>query len=204
MKASMRVTAGLVACTSLVAVTLTGCGDKSKPSNASTTSATSTTTSASATSAAPAQPSDYTGLLIKGADIVAPEAFTPRPPIANPNGQPGVAGSFANADGSHVIGDTILILPDPSAAMRALESAKAALGNNVKGTPAPAPIGTGGTTVTGNSPDGTKSLTVLMFTQGNAFTTMEFDGPADAAPPPDFVTDLGQKQATAIKNGLPG
>ncbi len=73
----------------------------------------------------------------------------------------------------------------------------------VTGTPGPSDIGTGGTTVSGNSPDGSKSVTVLLFTQGRAFTTLEFDGPANAAVPPDFVTDVGQKQLTAIQNGLP-
>jgi hypothetical protein len=47
-------------------------------------------------------------------------------------------------------------------------------------------------------------VTVVLFTQGRAFTTLEFGGPADAAVPPDFVTDVGQKQVAAIKNGLPG
>jgi len=124
--------------------------------------------------------------------------------MQNPNGQAGVATTFSNPDGSHVIGDTILILPDPSAAASALDSAKAALGGSVSGTPGPADVGTGGTTVSGNSPDGSKSVTMVLFTEGRAFTTLEFDGPPDAAVPPDFVTDVGQKQVTAIKNGLPG
>jgi hypothetical protein len=63
-----------------------------------------------------------------------------------------VATSFSNADGSHVIGDTILVLPDRPAAASALDSAKAALGSAVRGTPAPSDIGTGGTTVAGTHP----------------------------------------------------
>jgi hypothetical protein len=50
------------------------------------------------------------------------------------------------------------------------------------------------------SPDGSKSVTVLTFTQGNAATTIEFDGlPKDPAPV-DLVLELGRKQDTAIRD----
>jgi hypothetical protein len=206
MRISVMAVAGMVGASALVGVTVAGCNSNSKSSTASSGSAASTTTSgsSSASSSAQAQPADYTGLLIKATDINAPEIFTASPPIQNPNGNAGVATTFSNPDGSHLIGDTILILPDPSAAASALDSAKAALGGSVSGTPGPADVGTGGTTVSGNSPDGSKSVTVLLFTEGRAFTTLEFDGPPNAAVPPDFVTDVGQKQVTAIKSGLPG
>ena len=209
MRISVMAVAGVVGASALVGVTVAGCNSGSKSSTAPSGSAASTTTSStssssSASSSAQAQPADYTGLLIKATDINAPEIFTASPPMQNPNGQAGVATTFSNPDGSHVIGDTILILPDPSAAASALDSAKAALGGSVSGTPGPADVGTGGTTVSGNSPDGSKSVTVVLFTEGRAFTTLEFDGPPNAPVPPDFVTDVGQKQVTAIKNGLPG
>ena len=90
-------------------------------------------------------------------------------------------------------------------ATAALEAAKAALGGSVVGgTPAPIEVGSGGISVSGNSPDNAKSVTVVLFTEGRAFVTLEFDGPKDATPPPDFVLDVGQKQALAIKNGLHG
>jgi hypothetical protein len=73
----------------------------------------------------------------------------------------------------------------------------------VAGTPGPAGVGTGGTTVSGNSPDGSKGVTMLLFTEGKAFTTLKFDGPRNASAPPDFVTDVAQKQDTAIRTGLP-
>jgi hypothetical protein len=47
-------------------------------------------------------------------------------------------------------------------------------------------------------------VTVLLFTEGRAFVELEFDGPAPAPAPPDFVTDVGQKQDAAIKKGLTG
>jgi hypothetical protein len=204
MKISMMAVAGVVGASVLVGATVAGCNSDSKSSTASSGSAASTTaSSSSASSSAQAQPADYTELLIKATDIDAPEAFTASPPKQNPDGKAGVTTSFSNPDGTHVIRDTILVLPDPSAAATALDSAKTALGGSVSGTPGPADVGSGGTTVSGNSPDGSKSVTVLLFTQGRAFTNLEFDGPANGAVPPDFVTDVGQKQVTAIKNGLP-
>jgi len=202
MRISMTAVLGVVGVTALVGVTAAGCNSESKPSAAQ--SGSTTINNSSASSSALAQPADYTALLIQATDINAPEVFTASPPLQNPNGKSGVATTFSNPDGSHLIRDTILILPDPSAAASALESAKAALAGSVNGTPAPADIGTAGTTVSGNSPDGSKSVTVLLFTEGRTFTTLEFDGPPNALVPPDFVTDVGQKQDTAVKNGLPG
>lgn len=43
-----------------------------------------------------------------------------------------------------------------------------------------------------------------MFTEGRAFVELEFDGPPSSLVPPDFVTDVGQGQDTAVKNGLGG
>jgi hypothetical protein len=62
----------------------------------------------------------------------------------------------------------------------------------------------GGTTISGPSPDGTKGVTVLLFTEGKAVAELEFDGPPNALAPPDFVPDVGQKQDAAIKRWLTG
>ena len=105
----------------------------------------------------------------------------PSPITQNPNGNAGVETTFSNEDGSNVIHDTILVMNDPSAAASALDSAKAKLGDSVKGTPGPANVGTGGTTASGNSPDGSKGVTMVLFTEGKVFATLEFDGPADIA-----------------------
>jgi hypothetical protein len=151
-----------------------------------------------------AAPPDYTGLLIRASDIDAAESFTASPPVNNPNGRPGATTTFRDQGGTRVIYDSIQILPDPAAAVRALESAKATTDGYVHGVPDPISIGTGGTTISGPSPDGSKSVTVLMFTEGEAFAELEFDGPPDALVPPDLVTDVGQKQDAAIKTGLAG
>ena len=192
----------------VAAMCAAGCGsNKSSPPSsapASSPAASSTTSSSAASSSAQAQSGDYTKLLIDAKDISAPEVFTAGTPVQNPGGQPGVTTMFSNPDGSHVIGDTILILPDAAAATAALNGAKAATDGSVHGVPAPIDIGTGGTTVSGPSPDGSKGVTLLLFTEGKAFATLEFDGPANVLVPPDFVTDVGQKQDAAIKNGLAG
>ncbi|RUP34195.1 MAG: hypothetical protein EKK51_02975 [Mycolicibacterium sp.] len=204
MIAHTRLAGGVVAVSAAVIMAITGCGKDSAPPAASK-SATSSSAATSTTASAPAQPVDYSALLIKATDLVAPEEFIASPPVPDPDGKPGIATSFGNADRTHVVGDTILILPDPAAATAALEAAKAALGGSVVGgTPAPIEVGSGGISVSGNSPDNTKSVTVVLFTEGRAFVTLEFDGPKDATPPPDFVLDVGQKQALAIKNGLHG
>jgi hypothetical protein len=110
---------------------------------------------------------------------------------------------FSNQNDTRHIGDTILILPDADQAVSELDEEKAALGNMVTGgTPAPETVGSGGTMVSGTAPDGSKAVTVLLFTEGKAFTNLEFDSAPNAPVPPQFVTDVGQKQDTAIKNGL--
>ncbi len=201
MKNSMTAVAGVVGVTVLVGLSVSGCHSETKQSGSGTTSSSA---SSSASSSVSAQPADYTALLIKDSDIKAPEVFTASPPLQNPNGKPGVATSFSNADSTHVIGDTILILPDASDAAGVLAAAKAALPDNIANpTPEPVDIGTGGVTASGNSPDGSKSVTILLFTEGKAFATLEFDGPPDQPAPTDFVTDVAQKQHAAIKKGLP-
>ncbi|SPM42751.1 hypothetical protein MNAB215_4971 [Mycobacterium numidiamassiliense] len=159
------------------------------------------TGSSAASTSAPASPSDYTGLLINASDINAPEPFSATPPINNPNGQPCATTTFSNQDRTHVIADSIRILPDPGAAVSALESAKAARDGIVHGVPEKFAVGTGGTMISGPSPDATKGVTLVLFTEGKAFVELEFDGPPDALVPPDFVTDVAQKQDAAIKKG---
>jgi hypothetical protein len=209
MRISQTMVTGAVAATAL-AVSLAGCGSKTSsttPSGSGTsgTSATSSRSSGPASSA-PAQPNDYAGLLLQAADIKAPETFTASPPINNPNGQPGIATTFSTPDSNHVIHDTIQVLADPAAATNALNAAKTGQGNTIKDpqTEPAKDIGTGGTLVSGNTPDGNKGIAILLFTEGKAFVTLQFDGPPGMLPPQDFLTDVGQKQAAAVKKGLGG
>ncbi|OBB65938.1 hypothetical protein [Mycobacterium sp. 852014-50255_SCH5639931] len=207
MRTSRTVAAG-VAVTTALAVAVAGCGKNSTTSTPSKSGSSSSATSAHSsapTSSAAAQPSEYTGLLIQASDINAPIPFTGTPPTPNPNGQPGVATTFKDEDGSHVIKDTIQVFADPGAATDALNTAKGAQGDVIKNpTTQAANVGTGGTTLLGNNPDKSKGVTILLFTEGRAFVTLQFDGPPDTLAPADFVNDVGQKQDAAIKKGLGG
>jgi hypothetical protein len=216
MRVSRMMLAGPLAA-AVLAASVAGCSSGSSPSATKSGSATSATTSGSSgtSSSAPAQPSDYTALLIKATDLDAPMPFVADPPITNPNGQPGAAITFRSQphpeDQNGVtindvqIIDTIQVLPDAAAATSALNSAKS--GQSVVKDPKtdPATVGMGGTLLSGNSPDGSKGVTVLMFTEGRGFVTLQFVGGSDSPPPPpDFVTDVGQKQDAAVKKGLGG
>ncbi len=209
MRVSRVVVAGVAGATALT-VSLAGCGSNSTSTTSSTSKSGSATSAAGTPSPAPtssgsAQPGDYTRLLIQASDIDAPIPFTASPPTNNPNGQPGAATTFKDDDGSHLIKVTIQIFPDPTAATNALNAAKGQQGDAVK-DPATdsANVGTGGTTLSGNSPDGSKGVTVVLFTEGKAFVTIEFDGPRNSLAPPDFVSGVAQKQDAAIKKGLGG
>lgn len=210
MRISTTVVAAVAAVT--VSVSVAGCHSKSTAPAGTTSgpasgpgSSSAATTSRGPTpgSSAPAQPSEYNGLLIQASDIDAPIPFTASPPTSNPNGQPGVATTFSTDDGSRVIKDTIQVLADPAAATNALNAAKGGQADVVKNpTTQPSSVGAGGTMLLGNSPDGSKGVTLLLFTEGRALVTLEFDGPRDMLAPPDFVTDVGQKQDAAVKKGL--
>ena len=206
MRGSQLAVTGVAAATA-VALSLAGCGSKPAPAPSKSSSATSSAGSSSSAPASPspAQPTDYTGLLIQATDINAPVPFTASPPTNNPNGQPGVATTFSAQDGAHVIKDTIQVLADPGAAVNALNAAKAGQGAALQhATTDAANVGSNGVVVTGNSSDNSKGIAILLFTEGKAFVTLEFDGPADSLPPQDFVNDVGGKQDAAVKKGLGG
>ena len=195
--------AGLAATTMVVGVAVGGCGSN-KSSTTSSSSSSSASSSASATSSsAAAQPTDYSALLIKTSDIPG-DSFTMQPPLLNPGGKPGVAATFATQDGTKQIGDTIFVLSNAADAASTLQANITAAGPTVSGgTPQPADVGTGGTTLTGTSPDGAKSITIVMFSEGKGVATLEFDGAANDPVPPDGALDIARKQDAAIKNGLP-
>ena len=182
-----------VAASTVAAASVAGCSSHSKPS---------TPASGSTSSTHPAQTGDYTTLLIKASDIDAPDAFTAGPPVKNPNGKQGATVTFTDADHSHTIIDTIVVALDPAAAANELDSARGMHHEALLAKPLSAEVGVDGTTITGTSQDHTKGVTVLLFTQGKAFVTLEFDGPTYAVAPSEFVLDVGHKQDDAIKKGL--
>lgn len=201
-----KLTAAVAIGATAVLLTTAGCGGNSSTSaSTSASTETSSTKSASSTSASStAAPQDYSQLLIAAEDIVAPDdTFTAQEPTVNPGGRPGVATVFFNAEDTREIGDTIMVLPDAAAADTALQGAVAALGSAVVGgTPEPVQVGSSATMVSGTSPDGAKAVTVLVFSEGTAFTTLEFDSGPDDPVPPEFVLDIAQKQDEKLKAGL--
>ncbi len=203
----MRISAAAsVAVATALMVATGGCGShstSSAPKSGSTTSAPGSRGPVSSSSSG--RPGEYAALLIKATDIDAPVTFTAGPATDNPNGQPGIATTFRAEDTVHQIKDTIQVFADPAAATDALNAAKGAQGDVVKKpTSRPADIGTDGTTLSGDSPDGLKGVTVLLFTEGRALVTLQFDGPPGSLVPQDFMTDVGRKQDAAVKKGLGG
>ena len=164
-------------------------------------SATTTTTSTKPAAA----PVDYTRLLLQARDIsTTGDAYAAQPATPNPDSRPGAEVLIVNQEQTKAVSILIIALDSPAAGPSALAEAQASLAKSVNpGPPRPSIVGTGGTVVSGNSPDGAKSVTVLLFTEGSTLARVEFDGlpgqPADA----DFVTNVGQKQAIALRVGLP-
>ena len=149
---------------------------------------------------------DYRRLLIEPGDInTGTDTFATRSLTTNPGGSDGVSALFVNQHDTRAIGDTILILPDSAAAMTTLNTTVSSIGTIVTGgRPQPSPVGTGGTVVSGTSPDGSKAVTVLLFTEGRAVVRLEFGSAPGDPMPPQVVTDVGKKQEIAIRTELPG
>jgi hypothetical protein len=109
----------------------------------------------------------------------------------------------SNHGDTRAIDDTVLILPDTGAATTTLNTTVSSIGTVVSGgNPQPSPVGTGGTVASGTSPDGSKAVTVLLFTEGRAIVRLEFGSAPGDPMPPQFVTDVGKKQDIAVRTGL--
>jgi hypothetical protein len=150
---------------------------------------------------AAAQPGDLGALPVDPNLITDSLAYNAAPLVFNPNGQPGVEAVYTHRDGSRQITSTILVLPDSQAATAALDAQRAVVAGEVANSQTqPADVGSAGTMVSGMSPDGSRSVTVLSFVQGNAATTIEFAGAPNDPAPADLVLELGRKQDTAIRD----
>ncbi|MBW0012516.1 hypothetical protein [Mycobacterium sp.] len=178
-----------------------GPGAGTVASSTSPSPSTSTRTS-SPTSQAPAAPPDYSSLLIKVADLGG-DFTTPQPPVLNP-GMPGVAQLFTNADNTRRIGDTILIVADPAAAVVGVANTRGNYASKVNGTWQSVDVGSNGTMISGTSPDNSQAVTALVFAEGKALVNLEFDSAANDPIDPAAAIDIGLKQDAAIKSGLPG
>ena len=195
----------------VIGVTASGCskGDDSKSESSSSATASSTSAaatsseeSATETSTPAAEPSDYGALLIPSADM-GEDTQTPGGVQLNPGGNPGAAQVYASPDGKQQIIDTILVFPDVAAADSNFQSNSATLNTVTTGPPEPIEVGDQGVMAIGTSPDGSKSVTAILFSQGKALVSLNFEGAPDDAVPPDVATDIAKKQATLIEEGLP-
>lgn len=147
---------------------------------------------------------DYSRLLVTSDDIsVPPQVFTTASSKVNPNGLSGASALFVNDDDTQAVAATLLIYPDAATATATLHQAVASVGNLVAGgTPRASSVGTGGTAITGQSPDGTKAVTMLLFTEGPALMRLEFDSAPGAPTNEQFVTYVGKMQDVALRVGL--
>lgn len=180
-----------------IAVTSVACS-----SDRSSTSAVSSSAGAATTSKRPAQ-LDYASLLIKAEDVDLPgDGFIAGVPqfAHDPDG---VAVAFDNADHSRTLGDSIVIMPDAAAAKVALDGGVRAFGKSITApSPRPAPVGSNGVVDSGVSPDGSKAVTIVAFTQGSAYAVMQIDSTVGNPVSEDFLTALAQKQAAVIAKAL--
>ncbi|OBF46291.1 hypothetical protein A5787_11960 [Mycobacterium sp. 852002-50816_SCH5313054-b] len=202
-----RTAAGWAVATIVAGTVVTGCSDDqntSAPTSSTTTgAATSSSGSSTVTAPSPGQAADYSSLLIKPSDIGG-DFKSPQPPVLNPNNATGVAQLFANPDNSRRIGDTILIVADRAVAKAAIENTKTNYAGKVVGTWQPVDIGSNGFMISGNSPDNSQAVTVLLFSEGKAVVNIEFDSAPNDPIDPAIAIDVGRKQDAAIKSGLPG
>ncbi len=73
----------------------------------------------------------------------------------------------------------------------------------VKAPLTPVNVGSRGNMAVGPAADGSKSVGLMMFTEGKAFVVLEFNGPPNDPVPADVVLDLARKQDAGIKAGTP-
>jgi hypothetical protein len=208
MKTSTMAT-GLGASLLVVGVAVAGCGSDKPSSQSSAASSAAPTSSGGA-----AQPSDYSNLLIKPADIVVPgDSFTlaSSRPSTNPAG---MTATFASASvdvngPTREIDVVIHVHPDATAATQERDQTAQNIADPnmgfplVGGTATPADVGTGGAMATGTNSDGSKSRARVVFSEGTAFVQIEFFNPGNDPLKLDFVLDVARKQDAAIKAGLP-
>ena len=143
---------------------------------------------------------DYTNLLIDPNAVVDTLAYFPGAKTPNPGGLPGASVVYSHRDG-RTITDSVWVLADPAAATAAMAKVTGAFQVTNPKTE-PVTVGTGGQLISGTSPDGTQSRSLLSFTHGNAASTIEFTGPANDPVPTDLVIELGAAQNQLLTDRL--
>lgn len=192
----------------LVIVVVSGCSGAgvSAPAPSSLPGLPGQPTSTVVTPTTSVQPvdADYRRLLLTAADLSdADDTFNPRSDSTQPSGVPGASAFFVNDEDTRAISDTVLIYPDASTAAATLRQTTGTLAGQVTdGTPAPAPVGTDGITISGTYPEDAKAVTLLFFTEGRALVRLEFQSATGDVTTQPFVTSVGKMQQIALRVGL--
>lgn len=171
----------------------------------STSPATSSAPAApTTTSGASNAPVDYSRLLLQASDLSDDEdTFTVQSTNPVPGGLPGASALFVNQEDTRAISDTIAVYPDAATATKTLRESIPRLDQVVAdATPRPAPVGADGTMAVGKSVDGSKAVTLLLFTQGPALVRLEFQSAPGDATTDEFVINVGKMQDISLRAGL--
>jgi hypothetical protein len=120
-------------------------------------------------------------------------------PEPSTRGGPG----FLNPAQNETIYDTIVVTDNPDAAARGLEGLKNDLPKKVTGAPQPADVGTGGMIASGTSPDGSKAITEVTFTEGRAVVNLEFESPANDPVQPETAIAVAHMWTMPSRRACP-
>lgn len=200
-----------IAVAALVCAAATGCDSSVGPTaNTPPPPAALPSVTFAPTTSATAEPDkkdvDYTRLLLQPADLSDNEdTFTEKSTTpSGPDGLPGASALYVNQDDTRAIADTIVIYPDAQTAANTLRDALPTLGSTLDGaTSRTAAVGTDGTMAVGMSKDGSKAVTLLLFTEGPALVRLEFQSAPGDVTTDQFVTNIGKMQQIALRVGLP-
>ncbi|BAX93058.1 hypothetical protein [Mycobacterium shigaense] len=188
----------------LSVATACGSGGNSGPASTSSSPAAQSSSVAATpttTAAGSAPLGDYTYLLIQASDV-GPD-FTPvGAPVQNPGDAAGAGQSFGNPNRTRTVNDTVFVSIDPTVALQSESDYLAAFPKYVASAPQPLEIGSNGWIGVGKSPDKSKAVTYLVFAEGKAVVTIEFDSATDDPVPQDLVLDVARKQDGAVKSRL--
>ncbi|CAN5629530.1 hypothetical protein BH10ACT9_BH10ACT9_34600 [soil metagenome] len=186
-----------------------GCAPAEQTPSAGTTSSSAAVPTLPAftpttTTSAEAAAVDYSRLLLTEADVSDDEdTFSQRSSTPDADGTPGASVFFVNNEDTRAITDTIVAYPDDQAAGAALQQVIADPSKVVSGgEPRPFPVGTGGTIVRGTAPDGSKDVTLLVFTEGRALVRLRFESATGDATTDRYVSSIGKMQQIALRVGL--
>ncbi|CAN5524047.1 hypothetical protein BH11ACT7_BH11ACT7_16610 [soil metagenome] len=185
-----------------------GCSPAEQTPSAATTSSTSSVPTLPAftptTTSSEAAAVDYSRLLLTEADVSdEDDTFSQRSSTPDADGTPGASVFFVNVEDTRAITDTIVAYPDAQAASAALQQVITDPSKVISGgEPRPFPVGTDGTIIRGTAPDGSKDVTLLVFTQDRALVRLRFES-APGDPTTDrYVSSIGKMQQIALRVGL--